>query len=284
MNITVSYRKKEIVINTDTDTSVVSLIAQVSENIHLNPNRIRLYEKSNDEKLYLKESDLLKDRFSSKVATLHVKDLGPQVGYRTVFIVEYAGPLAIWMIIAAIVGISSLTSRQLIASCMWIFHFTKRILESIFVHKFSHPTMPVRNIFKNSIYYWTFGILVSLNVLVGGPWMDMAPGVITAGTAMFVVFELLNLYTHIRLRTLRPAGSKAYVLPTGFLFNRICCPNYTMEIAAWCAFNLATMTVAGWLFIVVGTAQIYQWAVSKKNRLVAKFPEARKRGLLLPRF
>ena len=32
---------------------------------------------------------------------------------------------------------------------------------------------------------------------------------------------------HIILANLRPAGAKGYVIPRGFLFNFITCPNYT---------------------------------------------------------
>jgi hypothetical protein len=34
---------------------------------------------------------------------------------------------------------------------------------------------------------------------------------------------------HVILANLRPAGNKGYVIPRGFLFNTITCPNYTGE-------------------------------------------------------
>ena len=35
-----------------------------------------------------------------------------------------------------------------VACVCWTVHYAKRLLETIFIHRFSHNTMPVRNIFK----------------------------------------------------------------------------------------------------------------------------------------
>uniref|UniRef100_A0A673ZGZ5 Trans-2,3-enoyl-CoA reductase-like 2a n=1 Tax=Salmo trutta TaxID=8032 RepID=A0A673ZGZ5_SALTR len=35
-------------------------------------------------------------------------------------------------------------------------HYIKRLIETIFVHRFSHGTMPLRTIIRNCVYYWTF--------------------------------------------------------------------------------------------------------------------------------
>ena len=42
-----------------------------------------------------------------------------------------------------------LASHSLAAAC-WSFHYIKRIVESIFVHRFSHATMPLPNLFRVS--------------------------------------------------------------------------------------------------------------------------------------
>lgn len=48
---------------------------------------------------------------------------------------------------------------QLGIAC-WLVHFLKREFETIFIHKFSRPTMPLNNLFKNCAYYWIFGAVI----------------------------------------------------------------------------------------------------------------------------
>lgn len=40
----------------------------------------------------------------------------------------------------------------------------QRIFETGNVHVFSHATMPIFNLFRNSMYYWAFAAFVSFNI------------------------------------------------------------------------------------------------------------------------
>ncbi|KAI0217623.1 Very-long-chain enoyl-CoA reductase [Lamellibrachia satsuma] len=104
----------------------------------------------------LKDEDTLEQVGISNGDKLYFKDLGPQVSWTTVFLVEYAGPLVIYLLfylrpsIIYGAGASSHVRQDVIniACCCWTFHYAKRLLETIFIHRFSHATMPVRNIVK----------------------------------------------------------------------------------------------------------------------------------------
>lgn len=75
-----------------------------------------------------------------------------------VFLTEYAGPLAIYLLFyprpAFIYGSAGSSAPRngvvSIACACWTFHYAKRLFETLFVHRFSNATMPLRNIFKVS--------------------------------------------------------------------------------------------------------------------------------------
>ena len=72
---------------------------------------------------------------------------------------------------------------------------------------------------------------------------------------------------HLIQASLRPAGSKEYIIPRGFLFDYITCANYTAEICAWLCFAMGTQTLAAFLFAAAGTCQMVPWAIQKHKRL-----------------
>jgi len=51
-----------------------------------------------------------------------------------------------------------------LAFVAWTIHFAKREYETLFVHIFSNATMPLRNIFKNSGYYWGMCLLIAYSM------------------------------------------------------------------------------------------------------------------------
>ena len=203
--------------------------------------------------------------------TLLFKDFGPQIGYRTVFLWEYFGPLAFVLLYATrpswIYGPGAASAKWNPVACLgiaaWTFHFLKRELETIFVHRFSRPTMPLFNLFKNSIYYWSFG------VAVGYPLCHpdyTAPGSsqVLFGFLLFVIAEVCNGWVHIQFRNMRVAeGSTLRPIPTGVLFTYVSCPNYTFEVLAWVAFSMMTQIAASYVFTLVGLFQMTDWAMKK---------------------
>lgn len=223
----------------------------------------------------------------SKGKELYFKDLGPQIGWSTVFLAEYAGPLFCYMLTywrpAIFYGPGAAAKPyhyavNLAAAC-WTFHYAKRILETLFVHRFSHATMPMANLFKNCSYYWGFAFYVGyyINHPLYTPAL-LKDTQIYAGLLGFLFSELGNFSIHIALRNLRPPGTterkipKPTSNPLTMLFNFVSCPNYTYEIAAWISFSLMTQALPAFLFTLAGGGQMIIWALGKHRNYRKEFP------------
>ncbi|OQR88585.1 3-oxo-5-alpha-steroid 4-dehydrogenase [Thraustotheca clavata] len=219
-------------------------------------------------------------------ATLVFKDLGPQIGYRTVFLLEYFGPMLFVFLYttrpAFLYGAGAAAKpfdkTAYLGVVCWTIHFMKRELETIFVHRFSRPTMPLFNLFKNCAYYWTFGAVIGYPLChpdYQGPKSDFQ---VNLGLAIFAVSEFLNFCVHVQLRTMRAKeGSSERPIPKGPLFLLVSCPNYTFEILGWVGFSIFTQIFFGYLFTLVGFLQMAQWALQKHSGYYKTYGDEYKR-------
>ncbi|XP_046848583.1 probable very-long-chain enoyl-CoA reductase art-1 [Xenia sp. Carnegie-2017] len=242
----------------------------------------------------MKDDVSIADVNFSEENTLYFKDLGPQIGWSTVFLTEYAGPLFVYLLFvprpALIYGAEASLKQRApvvwIAAACWSFHYMKRILETLFVHRFSKGTMPIQNLFKNSTYYWGFAAFISY--FINHPlYTPPAFGDIQVyvGLGGFLVSEYGNFASHCLLRDLRPLGSTERRIPypssnpMTSLFDFVSCPNYTYEVAAWIFFTVMTQTFPAGLFTVAGFLQMLQWAQGKHRNYRKEFkdyPKSRK--------
>lgn len=213
------------------------------------------------------------------------KDLGPQISWKHVFVLEYLGPLLLYPLFflqpSWIYGSESLVAAaareapwarevQVAALVAWTVHYAKREIETLFVHRFSHATMPLSNLGKNCAYYWGFAAYVSF--FVNHPlYTPPPPDLVYSGACLFYFMEMGNFTCHWTLRQLRPPGTRVRKIPTGGLFEYVTCPNYTYEILAWLGFNLMTRTVAGGLFMLAGAMQMFIWAGGKHRNYRKEF-------------
>lgn len=242
----------------------------------------------------LPDTTTLRSLEISNDAKLYFKDLGAQIAWKTVFLTEYAGPLFLYPIFylqpSIIYGENANNVPKHMAvhlACgAFCFHYAKRLFETQFIHRFSNGTMPIRNIFKNSSYYWVFAALVAY--FVNHPKYTPA----TYGDAQiygsllgFALCQLGNYSTHVALRNLRPEGSKErkVPVPTGnpftAMFSLVSCANYTYEIGSWICFTIMTQTLTSGLFAFVGAAQMTVWALKKHRNYRKEFkdyPRSRK--------
>jgi very-long-chain enoyl-CoA reductase len=223
---------------------------------------------------------------------------GPQIGWQTTFVVEYIGPLLIHPLVYALRPLfyryphresfpppTELQTLSLILICT---HFVKREMETLFIHRFSAATMPLRNIFKNSFHYWILsGCFIA--AFTYGPGSRTAAGdinslVVYTGVALFVIGELGNLSTHLTLRGLRSSGGKERGIPKGLGFDLVTCPNYMFEAVAWVGMTLVTQNLATLVFTLISIAQMSVWAKKKEKKYRNEFGDKykKKRFGMLP--
>ncbi|WVQ75160.1 hypothetical protein IAR50_004769 [Cryptococcus sp. DSM 104548] len=217
-------------------------------------------------------------------AKLRLKDLGQQVGYRTLYLWEYAGPIVLNPLLLyysqAIWGHYDPSPLQITVRNLIVVHFIKRFLESAFVHDFSRATVPLSFVFRNCAYYWGIcGGLIGLT-LYRPAYAQQALQGILLGDSRWITFwtifelsaELLNLNAHIHLRTLRQPAGQPRLFPTGLGFGTAVCANYWFEIlgvlalVAMTGFDIGTV-----IYLCIGTYFMKTWADGKYARYKREF-------------
>ncbi len=211
-----------------------------------------------------------------------LKNLGPQVSWRLVFVLEYLGPILIFLYFFLRLGWDNANLTQRMAFCMGVCHFVKRELESIFVHVFSRPTMPLRNLAINCIYYWLlFGASVGYT-LFSDKYEEPTffPPLRYFFFFIFVSAELKNLKCHIILRDLRSSDPEKRGIPFGEGFEYVSAANYFWEIMAWLSFSIFVNLWSAYLFTLCGFLILRNWSLKKHKDYLKtfgdKYPKNRK--------
>ncbi|KAJ3415381.1 RNA polymerase II transcription factor B 52 kDa subunit [Chytridiales sp. JEL 0842] len=244
-----------------------------------------------DSKTVLQSGKKLSDYNIKSGDTITFKDLGLQLGWTTVFVIEYLGPLLIHPLVYFNQGLiygksANMTTIQQLSLYFVLAHFLKREYETLFVHRFSNGTMPIMNLFKNNFHYWVLGGIIPAYFLYQPGFTGGFFGGVKSENyrwflcGLFIYAELSNFVTHVTLSNLRPKGTKVRKIPFGYGFNLVSCPNYFFECLAWFSLSLLTGSLSVWFFFVVGAVQMYVWAVKKhkryRNEFGDQYPKTRK--------
>ncbi|KAI9804673.1 MAG: 3-oxo-5a-steroid 4- dehydrogenase [Piccolia ochrophora] len=220
-------------------------------------------------------------------SVIYVKDLGPQIAWRTVFVLEYLGPLIIHPILYYFLTSSSPSTLQTLTLTLITLHFAKRELETLFIHRFSAATMPLVNLPKNCAHYW---LLSGLNLaywtyVSSSPTArESNPWITYPALVAWAVGEVGNLGTHVVLRNLRSHGGKERGVPTGWGFGTVTCPNYGFEVLVWVAVWALTWSLSAGIFVAVAGVQMALWARKKEGKYRREFGDKykRKRSVMVP--
>lgn len=281
--------------------SIARLHEKVASNSNLPVSQIKLSVLESDGKYKPIDSDkTLNEVFDAQSllgeVVLYAKDLGLQIAWKTVFIIEYLGPIVIhalfYFVTSYVFGVNK-TPTQKLAFQLAVLHFLKREYETLFVHRFSNATMPFFNLFKNSGHYW---FLSGLNLSVFLYSFDMKsleaagpirkflfhvndfPAIVSFLLVCLWIFaEVSNFLVHLKLASIRSQDKKAYAIPYGYGFDWVVCPNYFFESLAWLSYALLVGNWSAWLFLLVSSVQMYVWALKKNKRYLTTFGDEYKK-------
>lgn len=282
---------REIKVNTTPSTVVKDIVNEYAKVHKTSEHRIRLTKVDetgkSKEKVALKYDETVDQNGLRDGDEIFAKDLGPQVSWRTVFLVEYFGPILLNTIFYyGVYDASNVTLTQNVAYIIIMLHFFKREYESTFIHSFSKATMPIFNLYKNCTHYWfvsglCFGItLFHNNDFEGSNKLvkfifhvrDCSKDQLILICIVWALAELGNYVCHVQFQNLRKGGFTGHKIPYGFLFEYVTCPNYTFEILGWLMFAILTNNWSSWVFFFVGSGQMIIWAIKKHELMRREFP------------
>jgi very-long-chain enoyl-CoA reductase len=124
-------------------------------------------------------------------------------------------------------------------------HFAKRVLESIFLHRYSGPIDLFTTLLISTFYSLAAGMLgwVNINPLP-------APDIwFYVGILLFVVGISVNFYHHKLLADLRK-NSLDYFIPKGGLFEYVVCPHYLFEMITFLGIALLSRHLVAWIVLL----------------------------------
>ncbi|XP_016530682.1 very-long-chain enoyl-CoA reductase-like isoform X1 [Poecilia formosa] len=237
----------------------------------------------------LRDDEILQNLPVGTTATMYFKDLGPQLGWTTVFFAEYIGALLTYLVFFFRVpyiyshtyALTSSPHPVVTLACVChTFHYVKRLMETIFVHRFSHGTMPLRTIVKNCAYYWGFSAWLAY--YINHPlYTPPSYGELQVKYALFTfaMCEIGNLSIHMSLSNLRTDGFRVRRFPTPtknpftWLFFFVSCPNYTYEVGAWLSFTVMTQCLPVAIYTLFGFIQMTIWAKVKHRAYIREFKD-----------
>lgn len=215
-----------------------------------------------DKRMTLDKFFTSEDVKSGEAITLVFKDLGLQISWKLVFLIEYFGPMlitALFVIFQKQIYGSTFkyNMSQKIGLAMIFIHYIKRELETLFVHRFSNDTMPFLNVFKNSFHYWVLLGVGAMYFLLHPNYTPPAWGsdqIHTGLLVAFCFFEFMNFQCHMVLRNLRKPGSSERGVPKGWGFDLVSCANYFWESLCWLTFSVSTQCFGAYFFAIVSFA------------------------------
>jgi len=169
--------------------------------------------------------------------------------------------------------------REVVTAGLLCLHFGKRVLESLFLHKYSGTMDGDFLIPISTSYALTAALIAHQQLQVTEYSHTLAYPLYSLGLVLTVLGQAGNFYHHYLLAHMRKDGEKGYVIPSGGLFNLVTMPHYFCELVAWLGIACVTqqlnalLTVADMVSYLAGrSVATTRWYRSKFDN----YPKDRK--------
>ncbi|KAJ7534404.1 hypothetical protein O6H91_13G092800 [Diphasiastrum complanatum] len=173
---------------------------------------------------------------------------------------------------------AGLNLRVLAVTLAVAIHFGKRVLEAIFLHRFSGEIDIGTCVFISSTYL-TVAIHIFYAQEISRFLDDPSTNLFWLGLPLFWLGICGNFYHHYLLANLRKNGQNVHMLPHGGLFEYVACPHYLFEIIGFWGIALLSQTTTGLAVAVFVSLYLTSRSLSTREWYLKKidgFPRDRK--------
>lgn len=167
--------------------------------------------------------------------------------------------------------------REKITALLLSVHFCKRVLESLFLHRYS-GTMNGDFLLPVSISYALTATIVAYQQRhisnYAGNFANRQ--MLLAGIVLNAVGQFGNLYHHWLLAAMRSntggaEGDSKYVVPSGGMFKYVTTPHYFFELVAWLGIAFVTQHLNSYLVVLDMLSYLAGRSVATTRWYNAKF-------------
>ncbi|KAG5237926.1 steroid alpha-reductase DET [Salix suchowensis] len=162
--------------------------------------------------------------------------------------------------------------RFLLVKSTLTFHFFKRILEVLFVHRYSGG-MAVESLIPIALSYFTSSVFVIYAQHLAQGLTEPAIDLMYPGLMLFLIGISGNFYHHCLLSKLRSKKDKEYRVPEGGLFDLVICPHYLFEILGILGISLTAQTLYAFAFSVGTTLYLMGRSYSSRRWYLSQFKD-----------
>ncbi|XP_060190814.1 uncharacterized protein LOC132620129 [Lycium barbarum] len=153
-------------------------------------------------------------------------------------------------------------------------HFLKRVLEVLFVHKYSGAMVLVLGsvLIISSSYFMLVAFLIYIQHLIQGyrePQVDLK----YVGLMIFFIGICGNFYHHYLLSKLRDKREQGYKIPQGGLFSMVICPHYLFEILDFLGISFISQISLSFSCVVGSTVYLMGRSYVTRKWYISKFKE-----------